>query len=84
MASYLEPLLLGSTNSGLLKEPNAVISTGLVTQSPVGFSLVTLVYTQSHMHLNIILLSLLKFILRYDWNPVYSGWVGEPVSGLEV
>lgn len=58
MASYLERLLLGSTNSGLLKEPNAVISTELVTQAPVCFSLVTVVYTQSRMRLNIIFIKL--------------------------
>lgn len=58
MASYLERLLLGSTNSGLLKEPNADISTALVTQTPVCFSLVTVVYTQSHIRLNIIFIKL--------------------------
>lgn len=58
MASYLERLLLGSTNSGLFKKPNADISTVLVTQAPVCFSLVTVVYTQSRTHLNIIFIKL--------------------------
>lgn len=58
MASYLESLLLGSTNSGLLKKPNADISTALVTQAPVCFSLVAAVYTRSRSHLNIIFIKL--------------------------
>lgn len=58
MSSYLECSLLGSTNSGLLKEPNADISTALVTWAPVCFSLVTVVYTQSHIHLNIMFIKL--------------------------
>lgn len=58
MASYLDCLLLGSTNSRLLKEPNADISTVLITQAPVCFSLVTVVYTRSRIRLNIIFIKL--------------------------
>lgn len=58
MASYLELLLLGSTNSGLLQKPNADISTVLVTQALVCCSLVTAVYAQSRTHLNIIFIKL--------------------------
>lgn len=75
MASYLERWLLGSTNSGLLKKPNADISTVLVTQAPVCFSLVTAVYAQSRTHLNIIFIKLTEVYSEVWLQPSLS-WLG--------